>query len=355
MADPGIIVVVYFQADSIIGLGHCVRVRALVDSLPFKHHLVLAADGEWVAPYFQHTAHYPRSDILKILASTCRTNLVILIADHPNVPEKVWDFEHPKLIKVAIDDVGSAVLHSDIVVNCSGYPAYHRYPSMQNGISLLGLKYLPLRTEFGRTARFALQGKCLGVMAGSSQIASDWIRAVLDMDFSKICSPKDIRVVMSPSARQFAEIQQYGAAKGINVRRGLSSVEMVEFFRECRLCVMTAGMSLYEAFCCGVPVVAYPIQPNMKAECAYYEAEGLLVNVMEGMNETALVGAVRRAWADRQFLDDISARARLQVDGQGLARTAAVIATVAQKCAHGEEKAMAITTTRKEIESGKIA
>ena len=354
MVNPDISVVVYFQADDSIGLGHCVRVRALVDSLPFERRLVLAADGELAASYFRDAKRYPFSDILEILAEECRAALVILITDHPNVPEKILNFNHSRLIQVAIDDIGSAVLHSDILLNCSGYPGYHRYSSMQNGISLLGLKYLPLRIEFCQAARLASRGKCLGVMAGSSQIASDWVRVVLDMDLSQICSPKDVRVVMSPSTQQFAEIQQFGAAKGISVRRGLTSAEMVEFFQECRLCVMTAGMSLYEAFCCGVPVVAYPIHPDMKAECAYYEAEGLIVDVIDGMNEVALVDAVRRIWTDSESLESLSARARAQVDGQGIRRVSSVIAAVVRKCAGGEARAMAVASTRKEIEGGQL-
>lgn len=349
MAYSGISIVVYLQADSIIGLGHCVRVRALVDALPLEYRLVLVADGELAGSYFQGAERHSRNDILKVLAAECSASLVILIADCPDVPEEIWNFKHPRLIQVAIDDIGSPALHCDILLNCSGYPGYHRYPSMQNGISLLGLKYLPLRAEFGRVARFIQRGKYLGVVAGSSQAASDWIRAVLDMDFSQLCSPEDIRVVMSPSAQQFVEIQRLGAEKGISVRRGLSSAEMLDFFQECRLCVMTAGMSLYEAFCCGVPVIAYPIQPNMMPECAYYEAEGLLVNVVDGMNEATLVGAIQHVWADSEALERMSASARAQVDGQGLMRVSGVIAAVAQKCAGGENKAMAVESMRKEI------
>jgi spore coat polysaccharide biosynthesis predicted glycosyltransferase SpsG len=349
MEHLDISVVVYVQANSIIGLGHCVRVRALVDSLPFEYRLALNTDDELAAHFFPDAELHSRSEILSVLAARCRSELVILITDCPNVPDEIWNFKHPKLIKVAIDDIGSAVLNCDILINCSGYPGYHRYPSMQNGISLLGLKYSPLRAEFGCAARFILRGKYLGVMAGSSQIASDWIRAVLDMDFSHLCSPGYIRVVMSPSAQHFAEIQRYGDEKGISVRRGLSTAEILDFFRECRLCVMTAGTSLYEAFCCKVPVVAYPIQQNMKKECAYYETEGLLVNVVDGMNEAALAGAIRNIWADSETLEGMSARARAQVDGQGLMRASRVITTVVQKCAGGTNKSMAMVSTHKEI------
>jgi spore coat polysaccharide biosynthesis predicted glycosyltransferase SpsG len=320
-------IVAYFQADSVIGLGHCVRVRALINALSFDIRLVVAADGVFVNDYFQDAEVRPHCDILKIIDDECRSGLVVLISDHPQAQENLGSFTHPDLIHVAIDDLGSDRLRSDVLVNCSGLPDYHRYPAMQGGVLLLGLEYLPISPVFSWRGESASKRGCLGIMVGSSQLATDWICRLLRMDFSTVCDPQSIRIVISPSTPGGVEIQQIGAARGIDVQSRLSPAEVAFFFQECRLCIMTAGMALYEAFSCGVPVIAFPIQKDMQPECAYYHSLGMLFNVTDGMSEPDLVGVTRRLWNDSLTLERMSALARERVDGRGLLRISSVISS----------------------------
>lgn len=343
-----IAVISYLEADYDVGLGHAIRLHSLLEHFPYPYDHEVIGKGDAIRDIFPESeVHGFQTDVGKLIKQTTEEHhLTLLITDHPNVPVVMWEIEDESLLKIAIDDIGSSRLRSDIVVNCSACPQYHVYPNLPEwAVSLFGLRYLPLRPEFGNISAAESRpknGQSLGFVTGSSFAAEEWVYFILSLDFERDGWSR-ARLIVSPTLRSFDKARGIGKEKGIEVQTNLTAREMVNFYNTCKVCVMTAGMALYEAFAAGATVIAYPTQPDMIPEAEYLEKQQMLINLgRNGDDRGVLTAAVDDLLKDGDKRQTLKKKLRKMVDGKGAERIAKVLAGIVCDCLEGQTKIAAI-------------
>lgn len=343
-----IAIISYLEVDHNVGLGHAVRLRTILDSLRWAYDHIIIGKGDWIRTVFPSGVICEfQSDLIKLIKKTTEEHrFTLVITDHPNVPVIMWEIEDKTLLKVAIDDVGSSRIRSDVVVNCSACTRYHVYPNLPEwAISLFGLRYLPLRSEFGNISAVTSHrrnGQSLGFVAGSSFAAEEWVYFILSLDFERD-GWRGARLIVSPTLRNFDKVKKIGKEKGIEVKTDLTVREMVDFYSTLKVCVMTAGMALYEAFAAGVAVIAYPIQSDMIPETEYFEKRQMLINLgRDGNNSCVLTKVVDGLLKNDEKREMLRERLHGAVDGKGAERIGKILTEVVQDCLRGESKVAAV-------------
>lgn len=348
-----IAIISYLEVDHNVGLGHAIRLHSLLDHFPYPYDHKVIGKGDAIRDIFPESeVHESQTNVRKLVKQTMEKHrLTLLITDHPNVPVIMWEIEDKTLLKIAIDDVGSSHISSDVVINCSACTQYHVYPNLPEwAISLLGLRYLPLRSEFGNISAITSRrrnGQSLGFVAGSSFAAEEWVYSILSLDFERD-GWRGARLIVSPTLRNFDKARKIGKEKGIEVETDLTAREMVNFYSALKVCVMTAGMALYEAFAAGVAVIAYPIRPDMIPEAKYFEKQEMLINLGKNGNDpSVLTAAVDDLLKDGGKRQTLKKKLCKMVDGKGAERITKVLAEIVHDCLEGQDKITAIKKCKK--------
>jgi spore coat polysaccharide biosynthesis predicted glycosyltransferase SpsG len=313
-------VTVLTESGPEIGYGHVIRVRALLDEMQMPADVYGGGDAE----RFFRDRRYGRTEDLDAVLEVAQQT--VLVVDRPDSRRWSSFVESPNVVVVAIDDAGGSAVRGDVVVNGSGFPGHHHYPSVpENAIVCAGFEYALLRREFRDLLAYEGPGRGVAIVAGSSSRVQVWVEQLIALGVPSEWEP--VLFVVSPAFPERAIGEARG--KGIDVRCGLSASDLIAAMRTRRLCVTTAGMTMVEAFSIGVPVAAYPAQPNMVDECRYYHERGWIVDLG---SDAAVPERVVEAVSDvlgRQSLPEMGRAVRRHVDGRGAVRVAALIEDIA--------------------------
>lgn len=352
---PDVALVCYLNADHRVGSGHLVRSRAMIEALSFPYRLytfekkLLVQEAFSQAIFINDTGGIAKK-ITQLLSDHA---FVILWVDSPEVPAEIWEIEHDRLLKVAIDDCGGDRIQADIVVNANA-AASHAYNGLQEWTLLLtGLKYLPIRPEFGNVGKgrdLNPTGRRVGFVIGGGDAAQKWTREILSLE---IVNNKwhNVRMITSRYMPDFEDVKRIGQAKGISVITGLNANEMASFYSSCDACVMSAGMCLYEALASGTPVVAYPILSGMETEVAYFEKRNVILNLgKKGGDPKTMTDTVNSLLDSPAKRNEFSRKGRSLVDGKGIFRVAQVLMRVHSMLVEGLDKKRVLISTKTVME-----
>ena len=344
----------YVTADHQVGAGHLVRSKALTESILFPHRLYVTGKGVLIKETFSNATYFNDTFSIsdKIARLLVSNDYVMLLIDSPQVPHEVWGVEHERLLKITIDDYGGNHIRTDIIVNgnadsSSGYTGLSDWTLL-----LSGLKYLPIRPEFanvGNGRSINRTGRRVGFVIGSGADAQDWAEVILTLDINGN-EWKDVIMVTSSSMPDFKKIKQSAKIKGISVVNGLNVNEMASFYSHCDVCVMTAGMCLYEALAAGTSVVAYPILSGMEKETAYFEKKKVIVNLgKKGFDPQTMTDTVNRLLDSAEERNQMYRMGRDLIDGKGVTRIAQVLMSVYSEVIKGLPKRKVLASIKKEI------
>ncbi len=349
-----IALVCYVTAGHQVGSGHLVRSRTLIESLLLPYRLYVFGKELIIKEAFPKATYYDTScgfsnEVSKLLIEY---TTVILLIDSPTVPKEFWDIEHDRLLKITMDDYGGGHIRADIIVNGNadssfGYTNLHSWTLM-----LSGLKYLPIRPEFtnvGKDRAINPKGRKVGFIIGSGEEAKNWAEVLFKLDIYEN-EWVDVKMVTASTMPNFKKIKQIGQANGISVITGLGVNEMVNFYFDSDVCVMTAGMCLYEALAAGTSTIAYPILSGMEKEVAYFEKRNVIVNLgKNGCNPKVITNAVNSLLDSPVERNEMYRKGRSLIDGKGVNRIAKVLMQFFSKIDRGLDKKEALKSIGKEI------
>lgn len=218
---------------------------------------------------------------------------------------------------VAIDDLADRPLPAHVVVNCALQAARLPYRGATDTTFLLGPEFALLDPAFGdapdrvpgdvvRQVLVTLGG---GSMSGVLDPALAAVRRAVPL--------AGIDLALGP----FADARVEGQAR-VTLHRGLRSLR--DMMRRADLAVTGGGMTLYECFATGTPVVAVCLADNQRPNVEALSQAGLILSAAASLED-----AVGRAAADPALRRALSAAGRRLVDGRGATRVAAEVLRVA--------------------------
>lgn len=347
MNAPSLRLIAHCHGGFRVGMGHVVRLGALLQELGPDVEIVACIDEALARPHFPPDVRYcpPTLDAVAselsgpALAGTA-PSLVVL--DLPEYGAEFSVLGGTAAVTLAVDDGWSPEIAPDIVVNPSDYLRTRSYPKLPpHAFALRGLPYAMLRRPFRFAETRSVRDREFGFVIGSGPQSAQWVLEIIENLDTR--GMDEVPMVVPTAFPNLAAVQAKAAARGIVLRAGLDADEMREFYSRLKLCVMTGGTAILEAMACATPVLCYPILDPMLEETRQLAEMGvLLVLSRDRAWASDLRALIETFLADERRLRQIGTEAGRLVDGQGAGRVASVILGVAEALQAGATKAEAI-------------
>jgi len=349
-------IVCYLPADQQVGSGHLVRSKSIIEAFSFPHQIYRSGNGDLLKETFPDGIELKDPD--EFAASITRLisihSLVILWVDAPEIPKQIREIEHERLLKIIVDDYGGFRVRADVIVNGNAGTSsgYNGLPDW--ALILEGLKYMPIRPEFSRAGNKKdndRNGRRVGFVVGSGDEAAEWGNLLLSLNIGEN-KWSTASMVVPRTLPEFEDFLKRGNAVGITPVTGLDGNEMAAFYSSCDVCVMTAGMCLYEALAVGTPIVAYPVLPGMEKEAAYFESNNAILNLgKKGGDIKAISDAVNCLLDSSSRRTEMCRQGRRLFDGKGAFRISRMLLKVHAGIVGGGDKGNVLASVKKEIEA----
>ena len=343
-------VVVHCRAGRDIGMGHAVRLGALLREFPEDYDLTCCVDADVAAQHFPASARFLPPD-RSAVASAVREGgdagaFTILVVDLPRDAEEFWSLGGDDVLTVAVDDHGGPGIAADVVVNQGDIAGTCAYPDLPaHAVLLAGTRYAMVRPAFSAEPVAGQARAGVGFVAGSGERSEAWIRQVVDNLDIRGMAP--VRIVVSSTFSDLRSLARAGEGRSMEVRGALSAEGMADFYRRPALCVMTGGMAIFEAMAMAAPVACYPILDDMVEPTRLLSQAGALVALpRQSTAAGALEPVLRSLLGDVGSLQALANAARGLVDGAGCARVAALVRKVAERRLAGQAKREALFMER---------
>ncbi|MEK9833245.1 MAG: hypothetical protein VW453_11690 [Rhodospirillaceae bacterium] len=323
-------IVARLDADATVGMGHAVRLRAMIDALDPGAAVSIVGQGPGLASVFPDAAiHAPGdSPAGRIAALVAEAQADLVLCDHPRMDDALRrDLpRHLEVPAVIVDDFGGDH-RANGIVNGTVLPAHHSYPDLEQGaLTLCGGQDALLRPAFGAAERAPEPERSLGIVIGSGARAAAWAEFLTSDDID-LAALGTVGIVVGPTYTAPDALAARCAARGITFRQGLSATRLAEFLASSQVALVTGGMIVYESLAAGTPTIVFPLLPDMEAEADWFAVHGCAINLgPEGGFETpALERAIGRLLKNPEARDALAHAGRSVIDGQGAVRVGTAI------------------------------
>lgn len=321
---------VHLDANAEIGLGHAVRIGNLLKHLS-GIPLILSGDCDAALPFLpENVVRVHASDADDLLVQARRHGAVALLVDEPDMARAIGPLRMEAPCPIAIIDDYGGIDATDLVINGTVLPAYHRYRARRKADTILtGGAFALIHDAFGRDLRSRAKNDRLLVVIGSGQAAFDWADFLLGAPvFSRWPH------VTFVTGRALPDPERFGAAcaaLGFRHRHGISSDALAAEAHSATAGLTTGGMIVYEALAAGLPLAAFPQIANLEAEMNFFSRHGALLDLgSHGGFDAGQVAAALTTLEDEERRAQLSRNGRQLIDGQGLARAAKALEILIQ-------------------------
>jgi len=302
-----------------VGLGHVRRCLALADALRRRRvhcHFVLHGDDD--AATLVADAGYTVEDGPTADAAARIAARAVVLDSYELAPDEVAAIE-PNVRVVAIDDLGKPDRRADVVTNSGVSASASDYESVDATL-LLGPSYALLRAEFAdEPARAAgTPPRVLLTVGGADphDLTPLFVRSAL--------AEVDDAVVDVVAGPFFERRPSAGERIAVHDR----PTELRALMLGADIALSAAGHTLFELAATATPTVAVGIAENQRPNLSGFAARGTLLAAGEARDpdlERDVRALLRRLAADRSLREELGARGRALVDGQGADRVAEAI------------------------------
>lgn len=313
------------DANEHVGIGHAVRVRAIVDTLDIHAQLMIVGRGDELIPIFPNAEiHKPtETPSIQIAATATKIGTKLILCDHPDLePDLRDDLEkHTNVPVIIIDDFGGNHRASGII-NGTVLPNYHQYPNLHDdALRMCGGNYALLRPSFGRTSRPVAHSRTIGIVVGTGKRAAAWVDFLVSgaIDFSQLGS---VGIVVGWTYPEPDMLKAKCVAHGISFAKGLSEEDLVEFLASSQVALVTGGMIVYESLAVGTPTIIFPNLKNLVAEAEWFSAHDCAINLGKdgGFDAPYLRHVIASILTDSDTRERMAKAGREVIDGHGVAR-----------------------------------
>jgi spore coat polysaccharide biosynthesis predicted glycosyltransferase SpsG len=323
-------IVARLDADVTVGMGHAVRLRAMIDALDPGAKVSIVGQGQGLASVFPEAdIHAPgNSPVDRIAALVAEARADLVLCDHPRMDDKLRrDLpRHLEVPTVIVDDFGGD-LRADGIVNGTVLSAHHRYPDLEhNTLTLCGGQFALLRAAFGAAERPSEPERALGIVIGSGARAVAWAEFLTSGDID-LASLGAVGIVVGQAYAKPSSLKARCAGRGITFYQGLPAKRLTQFLASSQVALVTGGMIVYESLAAGTPTIVFPLLPDMEAEAGWFAAHGCAINLGPegGFEAEMLEHTIWHLLTDHEAREGLADAGRTAIDGQGVARVSAAI------------------------------
>ena len=121
--------------------------------------------------------------------------------------------------------------------------------------------------------------------------------------------------------------KKIGAMPGVDMKFDLTSEEIFSIMSRSDIAVTSAGQTLYELACMGVPAVAISVVENQELALRAFCRAGYLLDVpsWESADATRFLGQRLRLLKDSKMRERLSKAGQTQIDGKGAQRLVQIL------------------------------
>jgi len=264
--------------------------------------------------------------IITTLLTPYKSNLNFLLIDHYGID---INYESPlrKIFKkiFVIDDLANRKHDCDLLIDQNYYKDINkRYLGLvpKNSITLLGPKYVILRSEFHNSQKVKYQKnnlpKKIFVSYGGSDPTNE-SKKVLDA----ICSLKnrqfDVTVIAGIHNQNFEKLKKQ-FAKMKNIKIFLRVDNFSELLSNSELCFGAGGTTTWERLYLGIPSIVTIISPDQKESVEFLSSLGHIINLGLAKDVTVKTYANAIMNIDSETLCNLSLKNQKLIDGNGRIR-----------------------------------
>ena len=257
-------ILIYTEGGFKLGLGNIYRSVALADALKKerKNNIKFITSSEGCVLDIIHKNKYPILCFKKneLLLEIINLNPEILIIDFlrldENFTKKIKEKTKTKII--IIGNISEANNYADIVVNAIVGTEFKNKKYIRGGtLYLEGPKYLMLRDEFIKKRKEYVYREKLEkilLLFGGTDQANFTCRIFEDlMDYDKESKLTLVIGAGFKYEKELRKLMEKYSSSNINLHRNVSDV--ANFMLKSDFIITSAGTSLFEGFCLGVPTV----------------------------------------------------------------------------------------------------
>jgi len=332
-------VVAHCRAGENIGMGHAVRLGALLNEFPEDIEIICCHDNPLIRSYFPSNTTFISANTDVIKDELIKTSFPsVFIVDLPKYKSEFWPPACANILTIAIDDYSMTSVTADIVIDASDLSGEHSYPELSaHAVVLRGLSYLLMRSVFKFFPTVPKKRTGVGFVIGSGKLSMKWAKNIVEsLDVEGL---GDVHIVVSRNQPEIKKLQEIGRMRGLTVQTHLTGEQMYQHYKNLRLCVMTGGSASFEAMATGTPVLSYPIMENMVNEVKTLASLGCLELLKHEQAEPVILRTViDDLLADTAYLDNLSETAKKTIDGQGTTRISRFIEKIMMNMKSGESK-----------------
>ena len=343
---------IIFRTDASpqIGFGHLTRCRALAQALirqgqrcvmvgPDTAHAKLGDQDiseDWIPVSSWTTSNDDAVRVIN-LAHQCQAQWLVL--DDYRIDEAYQLNLHAAGLRwLQFDGGANKSLWADIVLNANPAARAEDYAAVlsnQNTLLLLGPRYAILRPEFerikprepGRPVKQILVTFGGGDDRGGNEFVLSTLLPATALDLRFL-------VISGASNPNNSNLRHWVAAHGQGrVCLHIDPEQVAPLFASCDLAVMAGGASIYEAACCGLPMLVITIADNQIPQSKAWVNLGVAkwLGTHPGVDKDALIDGYNFLNNNRQNFVAMSIEGSRWVDAGGADKTAKHMLDMIQK------------------------
>lgn len=325
---------IYCDLGKASGAGHFVRCTALGAALVARGtDVAIAADSESVPWTKQLAASYGINavqcdDVSKLTRIAQRRSWVAVVVDSYTI--QAADLSPLKVPIVVIDDQATRPLPAQLIVNQNLSAPGYDYSAWENATALLGPAYALVRPELltGRSVTYrqrSWDGRAQRVLVICGGTDSAGAATLLTQRTLDTVIPVNIRVIASPDNVQ-SVLDELAIPTDSTVTPIPQTPAVAELMNWADLVITTAGSTVWELCCLGVPMALVVVADNQHEHYQAAVQTGVAIG-LGTINEVASADSLphRRELATSAALNAYGERAWQTVDGLGAARVASAI------------------------------
>ena len=213
--------------------------------------------------------------------------------------------------------------HADLLLDQNFGAEERRYPVAKTCRTLLGLRYAMLRPEFTDARRVDRQqppraSRVLLTMGAADphDLTSKVIEALSDLDVPEL----DVAVIVGAANPHASSVLEQAESVGFRVVQDARN--MSQLMNDSDVAVSSAGTTLWELCCLGVPTITLEIAENQSRTATAIERAGITVNLgwHAAVSKVDIREEVVALVSDQAVREKMSKAAQELVDGGGAAR-----------------------------------
>lgn len=335
------IVIIRVDGNDILGMGHLTREIDIAKELHKRQYKIIFITKEF--PHALSLINKHKFEIIRlkrqylsIEESIAEINGVLLKIEKPDYifidlltlfDEQIYLDnlkKNCKKIVIITDRTNPFYVKADFIFALSQHQNLESYSEIKDSNYYIGLKYFPLGKDYQKPEKKKIKKKIKNILVtfggtDSVNYSTRVVKMLKNRNF-KI----NIVLIIGPgfSEDKYKKLMME-ITDNIVVKRDVRS--LINYIRDCDLCICSSGNTLIELLTCGIPCIVLPQTIRENEHAVAFEKKEVIINLGLNWKEDILFSTMKKLIVDYKKRKKLSEKAQKYLDGQGLKRIIDII------------------------------